>query len=102
PLDKYLKEGATFRYRRFGRFKLDSNNPQGTPELLSQKAFFQSSDLNEYAGGVQRVFEPLEQEMTENLFLHNLLINLFSIIPDEERTKFRYWEAGLHPTRVVG
>jgi hypothetical protein len=102
PLDRYLQEGATFRYRRFGRFKQDSSNPYNSPEPLPHLAFFQSTDLNPYAGGIQRTFEPMEQEMVDNPYLRDLLINLFCLIPTHERTKFRFWDVGLHPTRVIG
>lgn len=101
PLDSYLQDGATFRYRRFGHFKQDSSNPYNPPEALSHQAFFQSTDLNPYAGGIQRQFEPMEQEMIDNPYLRDLLINLFCLIPRQERVKFRYWDAGLHPTRVI-
>src|SRR5215472_15552871 len=102
PLDRYLQEGATFRYRRFGRFKQDSSNPYNSPEPLPHQAFFQSTDLNPYAGGVQRKYEPMEQAMMDNPYLRDLLVNLFCLIPGQERVKFRYWDAGLHPTRVIG
>lgn len=102
PMDPYLKDGATFRYRRFGTFKLDSHNPCNEPEPLPHRPFFQSSKINKYAGDISRDFDPLEQEMVENLYLNTFIKNLFNMIPTEERLKHRFWEVEVHPIRIIG
>ncbi|WP_025150616.1 2OG-Fe dioxygenase family protein [Bacillus sp. H1a] len=102
PMDPYLQDGATFRYRRFGSFKLDSHNPFNEPEILPHRPFFQSSKINKYAGDIARNFAPLEQEMIENLYLKTFIKNLFNMIPTHERIKSPFWEVEVHPIRVIG
>jgi hypothetical protein len=102
PLDKFLKDGATFRYRRFGVYLLDSESPSTEPRLLPARKYFQNAELNNYAGGIKRQFEPLTETFNSSSLLKEMIINLFALIPENTRKESRFWEAGVHPTRVVG
>jgi hypothetical protein len=101
PVDKYLRDNAQFRYRRFGRALWDAERPLAEPRWLPHQAYFQSTALNRYAGGIQREFPPLTEHITANRLVTRLLQTLFVLLPAEDRRRAKYWEAGLHPTRVT-
>jgi len=102
PLDNYLRNGATFRYRRFGRYALRAAQPLARPDWLADRLYFQSESINNYAGGIQRRFEPLGDELAVNAYLLDLIVGLFNLMPLADRELHEHWEAGVHPTRVVG
>jgi hypothetical protein len=57
PPDEYLREGACFRYRAFDGAVVKGD----TARWNGGRAFFQSEDINQYAGGMVRSFPPLAE-----------------------------------------
>lgn len=102
PKDDYLKDGASFRYRRYGRFSISSGLGGPTLNFIPGNTYYQSSDINIYAGGIERRFAPLTEGMVSNVYLRTLILELFKMIPETDRSMHACWEAGVHPTRVLG
>ena len=61
PLDHYLEENQVFRNRRFTKLNIES----GKNEPLNETTFFQGSEINHYAGGVNRQFDPVEADVCQ-------------------------------------
>ena len=53
--DVYMKDGDTYRYRRFSEFRLTIEDEKVEIELLPHRTFNQSKDLNSYSGGLSSV-----------------------------------------------
>ncbi|MGD3108484.1 2OG-Fe dioxygenase family protein [Streptomyces sp. YGL11-2] len=89
--DPYLKGDFVFRYRSFGEGRVKGD------EILwvEEGDFFQSSDINTYAGGMQRRFAPLGREARE--FVEQLMADahLRGMFDGEELT------IGVHQMRVT-
>lgn len=98
--DKYLKDDASFRLRRFGLFYLLPSLNELYP--LPPSDYFQSEEINTYAGGVSRQFAPLQIETFKNPYLHALIHFNFSQFPIEDEKKDTSWEVDVHQFRIVG
>lgn len=98
--DKHLKDGATFRLRRFGLFYFLPS----TGEIMAMPSteYFQSAETNTYAGGATRNFAALEEETRTNPFLLNLIKFNFSNFPIESQQTEHPWEVDVHQFRIVG
>lgn len=98
--DKYLKDGATFRLRRFGLFYYQPK----IGELISMPpaAYVQSAEINRYAGGISREFAPLLEQTSKNNFLLNLIKSNFQHFPVEEQSAGQPWEVDVHQFRIIG
>lgn len=100
--DVYMKDGDTYRYRRFSEFRLTIEDEKVELELLPHRTFNQSKDLNSYSGGYDRVYPPLEEHIISNPFLHQLMVDVYLQLPESERTASKHWEIGVHLYRIVG
>lgn len=69
PADTYAAEGL--RSRRYSCFFLDANN---TIRKLTQKDFMQTKEYNSYVGDVQRKFEPIEDNVVQDLAFLQMFI----------------------------
>jgi len=67
PRDNFMPDGGAYRRRRFGRFAFFPDRSQLI--RLGHSTFTQSTEINTFAGGIERNFDPLE----ENTFVHPLL-----------------------------
>jgi hypothetical protein len=97
PVDRYLKNDATFRERRYGRFSL-SHDGDLVDEPLAP--YFQASEFNKYAGGIDRVYEDLEPEIRRNQALKYLIstdAELFGICYPTVKS----WRVDVHLFRVL-
>nr|AAN85502.1 conserved hypothetical protein [Streptomyces atroolivaceus] len=96
-LDTFMKDGGTYRYRRYGHFRLDVR----TGELTAQPhaPYFQDSALNPLNGGVQRSFDPL----TEAFLADPLTAAVVHLLGDvfSRAEGVRLWDVKLHPFRIV-
>jgi hypothetical protein len=97
--DTYLQDGARFRLRRFGLFYFIPNLGEILP--LRHAPYFQSAGINEYAGGLQRVFAPLRDATFANPFLHALIKFNFSHFPIDEQKGEEPWKIDMHQFRIV-
>lgn len=59
--DQYLQGEYLFRYRAYSTGELRAQRVT----WLEQSGFFQSKEINQYAGGIQRVFQPLSVHFRE-------------------------------------
>ncbi|HLK58334.1 MAG TPA: 2OG-Fe dioxygenase family protein [Chthonomonadaceae bacterium] len=97
--DRYLKPGATFRQRRYGRFYWSPVSAALLP--LPHAPYFQPEAENAYAGGVDRTFAPLLPETECNPFLHALVRCTFAHLPVAEERRQQVWEVRVHQIRIV-
>ena len=98
--DNYLKGGATFRQRRFGMYYFQPNH--GDPVPISESLYFQSSEVNTYAGGIKRQFAPLLDETCKNRFLLDLIKFNFQQFPIDDSMADHPWEVDVHQFRIIG
>ncbi len=97
--DRYLRNGATFRLRRYGRYRWSP--AEGALSPLAREAYFQPADENPYAGGVAREFAPLLPDTVHNPFLHALVRATFECLPLDDGRQKASWEVRIHQIRVV-
>jgi hypothetical protein len=97
--DRHLKDGATFRRRRYGRYYWSP----GVNELLPlpHEPYFQAEEENAYAGGIVRDFVPLLPETVHNPFLPALVQATFACLPVSGDRQERPWEVRIHEIRIV-
>ena len=93
PVDPYLPGGATYRQRRFGRFRYAGDGQR--LEQLGPAPFVQAPDINAVAGGIERHFEALTPAMRDSLVLDQLLRELVKRLP-----ACPSWRVYVHQIRV--
>jgi len=96
--DRYLKGANVFRYRRYGRFRVDSDAEIPVPQ--AKTTYFQSIEDNSYAGGIVRDFSPLLPEIFENTFLLALIMHDFNQVSRGFYLKSQCI-VGVHQMRVI-
>ena len=64
--------------------------------------YFQSEDINEYAGGVERRFAPLSEKTFQNSFLLALIKANFRQFPIDDNRKKLSWIVDVHQVRILG
>ncbi len=97
--DNYLKNGAHYRLRRFGLFYFLPAVEELVP--LPPSHYFQSSEVNRYAGGIERKFVPLSDTTLSNQFLHELIKFDFKQFPVNNPMSSQAWEIDIHQFRIV-
>jgi hypothetical protein len=97
--DRYLRDGARFRLRRYGRYYWSP--AADTLSALPHETYFQPADENPYAGGVAREFAPLLPDSTDNPFLHALVRLTFACLPVAADRQGKTWEVRVHQIRIV-
>jgi hypothetical protein len=97
--DRFLRDGAKFRLRRYGRFSWSP--AEDTLAALPDEPYFQPQDENPYAGGVARSFAPLAPATVQNPFLHALVRSTFACLPLAASRQNKTWEVRIHQIRVV-
>lgn len=98
-LDKYLRDNASFRFRRYGRFYLDLGTNEIVP--LADAPYIQTLSDNWYAGGINRKFSPLFSHTNKNHFLYELIIFNFSHYPVDPEKRNNPWEICVHQFHFV-
>lgn len=98
-IDEHLRNGARFRMRRFGLFYF----MPATAELLAlpTDTYFQASEINAYAGGVEREFPPLLETTMSNRFLRELVAFNFRQLPSDDEAAMKPWKVDVHQVRIV-
>ena len=97
--DDYLRDGASFRHRRFTLFSFDPGSDELLP--LPPDTYFQSLDINAYAGGLSRRFAPFRPPAVSNEFLHELIRLLFRQLPIEPDRLSHPWLVDIHQIRIT-
>ncbi|MCH8275265.1 MAG: 2OG-Fe dioxygenase family protein [Armatimonadetes bacterium] len=97
--DDYLENDSSFRRRRFGLFYFVPNPGELLP--LLDASYFQSNELNPYAGGIDRKFAPLSGSTLTNAFLYELISFNFRQLPVERSMACHPWKVDVHQIRIV-
>jgi hypothetical protein len=97
--DKYMTDGGCYRLRRYGRFFY----LPASDELLRlpHATVFQSTYVNNFAGGIHRDFAPLRETTFVNPFLHRLIRHDFSCFTVADPAMLSDpWEVWIHQIRI--
>ncbi len=97
--DKYLKEGARFRERRYSRFLYSP--AENSVVLLPHRPYFQSTEINDYAGGVAREVAPLAGTTLVNPLFNSLIAMNYAAFPLAESDAHIHWEIQCHQFRII-
>ncbi|QCL95760.1 2OG-Fe dioxygenase family protein [Agrobacterium tumefaciens] len=96
-IDKYMKNGETYRLRRLTKYVADTKTRSF--EALENQIFFQGYDLNSYGSGIKREYPQLSPSLVNNQVLQRLSFAcLDAIQPLHKETK---WTVGVHFIRTV-
>ena len=93
----YMADGGKYRYRRYSKFLY--NNKTRILELLPHDSYIQPSYINHLNGDIERVYEPLENDMVNTPFLKGYLqwmADIFSKVSSHD-----IWIIKLHPYRIA-
>jgi hypothetical protein len=71
PVDAFMADGGTYRLRRFSEYQCDSVT--GEVIRLPRRPFSQPKEINYLNGGVERMFEPLEESTSSSPVLRQIL-----------------------------
>lgn len=99
-LDNYLKNQASFRERRYGRYAYHPKS--GRLHLLNHKPYFQSANTNQYAGGIARKVAPLTPNFCSNPLLADLVAFDFACFPTDLAWRADWWFIACHMFRIIG
>lgn len=97
--DRYLREGARFRERRYSRFAYWPSEHR--LELLAHRPYFQSAQINAYAGGMQREVAPFTQASLQNPMVAALIELDFAQFPIDPALRELRWEIQAHQFRII-
>jgi hypothetical protein len=97
--DNYLKDGRSFRYRRFQYFYFLPES--GKIVAYAQTPYYQPAEINKYAGDLDRKFESLKSKTISNPFLQELIRFDFKQLPISEEDKSHSWMVDIHQIRTV-
>lgn len=96
-LDTFMKDGGTYRYRRYGHFHLDTGNGRLTAQ--PHAPYYQDSAVNPLNGGVRRHFDPLTDAFLADPLTSAVVRRLGDVFSRVEGV--RHWDVKLHPFRIV-
>ena len=99
PADEYLPGGASYRFRRYGRFRFSPVS--GALSRLPHEDYFQSAAINRVTGGYARKFAPLLDGIFANPFLQALIRFDFAQFPLDPDQMTGDWEVHAHLIRVA-
>ncbi|WP_326581555.1 2OG-Fe dioxygenase family protein [Actinacidiphila glaucinigra] len=94
-LDTYMKDGGTYRNRRYGHFRLDVDGLRQLPHA----PYRQESAVNPLNGGIDRHFEPLTDAFLANPLTSEVVRMLGEIFSAAEG--IGAWDVKLHPFRII-
>jgi hypothetical protein len=76
PRDPYLKDGGRYRFRRHASYEIKGNHL----DLVPHRAHWQSVDYNALHGGIERWFEPIQEELLKNAAWQSLILGLAHVL----------------------
>lgn len=96
--DNYLQGDYIFRHRRYGQLSFTPATREF--DILPQAAYEQTSEINSYAGGIQRHFDPVTDEILNNNSFRSLIASSFDMfnVPDTYRDSC--WTVQVHMFRL--
>jgi hypothetical protein len=96
-LDEYMRDGGTYRFRRYSQLRYNAKNGELT--LLPHAPYQQSAMINKLNGGFLRHFEPIEDRFLKNAFFQGLMRWMGSSY--SAASGHGSWNIKLHPYRIV-
>lgn len=78
PVDRFMADGGTYRYRRFSEFRVQ--RAQGGIKLLPHVPYLQSKQLNYLNGGVDRAYEPMLEAAAASPVFRQILLRTADIL----------------------
>jgi hypothetical protein len=96
-VDEFMRDGGTYRYRRYGRYALDARDC--TLTRLSHATYRQDKSVNPLNGGIDRKFDPITEAFAADPLVTALVRMLGGIVA--EARGVRHWQVELHPFRIV-
>ena len=72
PRDPYLKDGGRYRFRRHASYEIQ----KGELTLVPHRAHWQSVNYNALHGGIERWFEPIQNQLIDSAAWQLLLLGL--------------------------
>ena len=94
PRDPYLKDGGRYRFRRHASYQIQDTQLT----LVPHRAHWQSQDYNALHGGIERWFEPVQNDVVKNPAWQSVLIGLAQILNGLKPVKTWFVEA--HQFRI--
>ena len=76
PRDPYLKDGGRYRFRRHASYEMKGD----ALSLVPHRAHWQSVDYNALHGGIERWFEPMQNQLVSNPAWQSLLLGLGQLL----------------------
>lgn len=96
-LDRYMGDKGTYRYRRYSQFLLAG---PGAPLVrLPHGPYEQPAYINGLNGGIERHFDPLEDDFVANPLFDSLLRALARVF--DQAGGASAWNIRLHPYRIL-
>lgn len=95
-VDRYIQREDMTRRRRFGRFTLDRADSR--LERLPHRPFFQSKQINQLSGGIQRVFEPMRDDVATSPVLGRIVRFVIDCLPIDPKAPM---DVNAHQIRVI-
>lgn len=108
PEDNFLSDGGHYRFRRYSVFKWhndvenskddNTDNSNGSLELLPHEPHYQSTYRNNMNGGIYRDFEPFKEKAIESPVLKTLIQCVADQISFNQE---KQWRVQAHQFRIV-
>ena len=95
PVDKFLNDSETYKYR-YRRYSSATVMNSTIIWNNSSESFLQDKKINQYAGGVTRVFSPLEPHLKTFIGDNIISVVIGNIIP-----AYGNYEVGAHQIRII-
>jgi hypothetical protein len=95
--DRYMGDGGTYRYRRYGEFEAAPNAPR---RQLPHGPYVQPAYINKLNGDISRLFDPLEPSLVADPVL-NRLLDWLTHLYDQCEGSPQHWNIRLHPYRII-
>ncbi len=93
-----MKKGDTYRRRCFGKFIVDIANK--TIDFVKDNVFFQSYEINSYAGGIERKLPKISDAISSNVILHRIINNTLNAFLIYKNKESKVWDVFVHQFRI--
>lgn len=97
--DEYLQGDYTFRHRRYSQVAFIPTTRHFS--ILPAVPYEQSTEINAYAGGIQRVFAPITQETVDSPVFRGLVATSFEMLDIDEKYQDQQWTIEVHMFRLT-
>jgi hypothetical protein len=94
PRDPYLRDGGRYRFRRHASYEIKG----GSLAIAPHRAHWQSVNYNALHGGIERWFEPSQNQLTSSPAWQSLLLGLAHILNGVKQVNTWFVEA--HQFRI--